>query len=94
MLTGIRSFIGAAFLATLCACSPGLAPPRTPGELAVRTDPERALAVFNRAAALEDHAAEAEFARGFQASLFHPNTPGTTAQHARVRRIMRKVLRA
>ena len=50
--------------------------------------------MLNRAAALEDHAAEAEFARGFQASLFHPNTPGTTAQHARVRRIMRKVLRA
>ena len=94
MLPVIRTFAGAACLASLCACSTGLPPPRTPAELAVRTDPGRALAVFNRAAALEDHAAEAEFARGFQASLFHPNTPGTPAQHARVRRIMRKVLRA
>lgn len=76
------------------ACSHSLTPPRSPAELAIRTNPERALTVFNRAAALEDHAAEAEFARGFQASLFHPNTPGTPAQHARVRRIMRKVLRA
>lgn len=90
----IRFLTGTILLASLCACSPGLPPPRTPGELAIRTAPARALAVLNRAAALEDHAAEAEFARGFQASLFHPNTPGTPAQQARVRRIMRKVLRA
>ena len=94
MLTVTRFFAAAAVLASIYACSPGLAPPRSPAEVALRTDPERALAVFNRAAALEDHAAEVVFARGFQASLFHPNTPGTPAQHARVRRIMRKVLRA
>ena len=94
MLTVTRSLIGAIVIASIGACSHGLTPPRSPAELALRTDPERALAVFNRAAALEDHAAEVVFARGFQASLFHPNTPGTPAQHARVRRIMRKVLRA